>query len=282
VFLVILNPDDGQSPKTQYLCVIHHRQNPIVSICSHWSTHLTITIGHTRSSQSVTVFTNLCLVAASNGGCSPYSGLPNCSRPQLSASHSNNWTPAVNLTHSLTHKQTDCLQTHSVSHSSKSDLLYDGRFTANEFVLTPSPLRIAARDSFVTEPSLTRRCICPLWIYSMNYIYYYYLFKLQISFARWQWYYNKTQHTNTHITQNYTNNKGHTSTQYIQWKYTYTTYNNRLFLDNGLTVGSKVISLTCRPPFIPQEDFSCSFLLETESTPRVIVRLEPATFRLVA
>jgi hypothetical protein len=35
-------------------------------------------------------------------------------------------------------------------------------------------------------------------------------------FIWWQWYYNKTQHTNNtprskHSTQNYTNNKGHTT-----------------------------------------------------------------------
>jgi hypothetical protein len=48
-----------------------------------------ITIGHTRSSQSVRVFTIRCLLAASKGGRSLYSGFPNCSRPQLPASHSN-------------------------------------------------------------------------------------------------------------------------------------------------------------------------------------------------
>lgn len=51
-----------------------------------------ITIGHIRSSQSVTVFTSCCLVVASNGGHSPSSGLPNCPQPQLSASHSNSST----------------------------------------------------------------------------------------------------------------------------------------------------------------------------------------------
>jgi hypothetical protein len=35
-----------------------------------------ITIGHIRSPQSLTVFTSLCLVAASNGGCSPFSKFP--------------------------------------------------------------------------------------------------------------------------------------------------------------------------------------------------------------
>jgi hypothetical protein len=39
------------------------------------------------------------------------------------------------------------------------------------------------------------------------------------------------------------------------------------FLDNRLTDGGKVVSLTRRPPFIPQEDSWYSFLLEAESTP---------------
>jgi hypothetical protein len=39
------------------------------------------------------------------------------------------------------------------------------------------------------------------------------------------------------------------------------------FLDNRLTYGGAVVSLTCRPPFYTQEDFWYSFLLETESTP---------------
>jgi hypothetical protein len=47
-----------------------------------------ITIGHTRSSQSVTVFTSRFLVAAFNDGRSPSSGFQNCPCPQLPASHS--------------------------------------------------------------------------------------------------------------------------------------------------------------------------------------------------
>jgi hypothetical protein len=39
------------------------------------------------------------------------------------------------------------------------------------------------------------------------------------------------------------------------------------FLDNRLTDGGKVVSLTRRPPFTPQEDSWYSFLLEAESTP---------------
>jgi hypothetical protein len=38
-------------------------------------------------------------------------------------------------------------------------------------------------------------------------------------------------------------------------------------LDNRLTDGGKVVSLTRRPPFTPQEDSWYSFLLEAESTP---------------
>jgi hypothetical protein len=39
------------------------------------------------------------------------------------------------------------------------------------------------------------------------------------------------------------------------------------FLDNRLTDGGEVVSLTRRPPFTPQEDSWYSFLLEAESTP---------------
>jgi hypothetical protein len=70
------------------------------------------------------------------------------------------------------------------------------------------------------------------------------------------------------------------------------------YLDNRLTDGGEVVSLT-RPPaaLYPQVDSWYSFLLEAESTPGAIVRLqglgqlknpmtssgiEPTTFRLVA
>jgi hypothetical protein len=39
------------------------------------------------------------------------------------------------------------------------------------------------------------------------------------------------------------------------------------FLDNQLTDGGKVVRLTRRPPFTPQEDSWYSFLLEAEPTP---------------
>jgi hypothetical protein len=39
------------------------------------------------------------------------------------------------------------------------------------------------------------------------------------------------------------------------------------YLDNRLTDGGEVVSLTRRPPFTPQKDSWYSFLLEAESTP---------------
>jgi hypothetical protein len=41
----------------------------------------------------------------------------------------------------------------------------------------------------------------------------------------------------------------------------------RQFLDNQVTDGGEVVSLTSRPPFTPQEDSWYSLLLEAESTP---------------
>jgi hypothetical protein len=56
---------------------------------------------------------------------------------------------------------------------SKSYLLYDWQFTAKQFVLASSPLRLTTRDFFQLNPcghspyvtsSLTKRWVCPLWI----------------------------------------------------------------------------------------------------------------------
>jgi hypothetical protein len=46
------------------------------------------TIGHTRCSQSVTIFNSDCSVTASDGGRSSFSGFPSHPRPPLPASHS--------------------------------------------------------------------------------------------------------------------------------------------------------------------------------------------------
>jgi hypothetical protein len=46
------------------------------------------------------------------------------------------------------------------------------------------------------------------------------------------------------------------------------------FLDNRLTDGGKVVSLTRRPPLTPPKYSWYSFLLEAESTPGATVRLE--------
>jgi hypothetical protein len=46
------------------------------------------------------------------------------------------------------------------------------------------------------------------------------------------------------------------------------------FLEHRLTDGGEVVSLTLRPLLYHQEDSWYSFLLEAESTPRAIVRLE--------
>jgi hypothetical protein len=42
---------------------------------------------------------------------------------------------------------------------------------------------------------------------------------------------------------------------------------DRADLDNRLTDGGEVVSITHRPPFTPQEDSWYSFILEAESTP---------------
>jgi hypothetical protein len=66
-----------------------------------------ITMGHTRSSPSVTIFTSHCLVVASNCGRSPSSGFPNCPRPHLPASYHNS-SQQLNLSSYLTDWLIDC------------------------------------------------------------------------------------------------------------------------------------------------------------------------------
>jgi hypothetical protein len=52
-----------------------------------------ITMGHARSSQSLTVFTSRCSITASNSRFSPFPGFQNCPRPQLPAYNSNSSQP---------------------------------------------------------------------------------------------------------------------------------------------------------------------------------------------
>jgi hypothetical protein len=87
---------------------------------------------HTHTPVPSHVFVSRCLVAASNGGRSPSCGFPNGPRPQLSASNRN--SSRQNRNSSLT---------------PESGLLYDWRFTANQFVLAPSPLRITTKYSYL-------------------------------------------------------------------------------------------------------------------------------------
>jgi hypothetical protein len=71
-----------------------------------------ITIGQTRSSESVTISTSRRLVAASNGGRSTSSRFPKFPRSQLPASHSNSSqqsNPSGYLTNSLTIQPTKSL-----------------------------------------------------------------------------------------------------------------------------------------------------------------------------
>jgi hypothetical protein len=51
------------------------------------------------------------------------------------------------------------------------------------------------------------------------------------------------------------------------------------FLDNRLTDGGEVVSLTCRPLFIPKEDSWYSFLLEAESAAAMIKKIEKIQLR---
>jgi hypothetical protein len=144
---------------------------------------------YTVSSQSVTIFTSRCLVAASNEGVSFPLGsrtVTGLSYQLLTATVHNKWTAAVIwLTHELTNRLTACLQTlsrltYSLSHCSelKSELLYDWRFTAHQFVLAPSPLRPPTRvfqlnscgHSLHATSSLTRRWVCETSLKAVLYL----------------------------------------------------------------------------------------------------------------
>jgi hypothetical protein len=69
-----------------------------------------ITVGHTRYSESATVFTSHCFVVASNSRCSPSSGFPNGPQHQLPASHSNS-SQLLNCSSPLTNSPTNNSQT---------------------------------------------------------------------------------------------------------------------------------------------------------------------------
>jgi hypothetical protein len=108
-----------------------------VKDCAVTAVHISqITTGHTRSSQSDTIFTSRCLVAAFNYGRSLSCGLPNCPQPQLHASHGSS-SQQLDRRSSQTHQPTDC---------NKSKSLYDWRLTASQFVSGPSPLRMTTRN----------------------------------------------------------------------------------------------------------------------------------------
>jgi hypothetical protein len=88
---------------------IEHLQNVTinnyVSLTELNTPKITVTTAHIKPSQ---FFPNRCSVAASNGGRSPYSGFPNCPRPQLqhlSTHWLTDWL-THSLTHSLTHQPT--------------------------------------------------------------------------------------------------------------------------------------------------------------------------------
>jgi hypothetical protein len=88
--------------------------------------NITVTTAHKVFSG----FTSRCLVAASNGGISPSSGFPNC--PRASAT-------SFSLLTTATLNRLNCHEW---------ELLYDWRFTVNQFVLTPSPTTITTTDLF--------------------------------------------------------------------------------------------------------------------------------------
>jgi hypothetical protein len=88
-----------------------------------------------RTQKLFLIFLSRCLVVAFNGGRSPSSGFPNSHRPQLPAFHFSQLQLSTN--------------TESESESeSEPDLLYDWRFTANQFFFVPSLLRLTNSDFF--------------------------------------------------------------------------------------------------------------------------------------
>jgi hypothetical protein len=110
------------------------------------------------------------LVAASNGGHSPYSEFPNYPRPQLPASHSNS-SQRLNRSSPLTHALAGSFN--STDWLTDSELLYDWLFTTDRFVLAPTlwdsrpenaflQLNRCRNSPYVTS-SLTRRWVCLLW-----------------------------------------------------------------------------------------------------------------------
>jgi hypothetical protein len=75
---------------------------------------------HIQCSQSATVSTSRCLVAASNGGRSPFSGFPNYPRPRLTVSDSN--SSRLNCSSPLTHQPITTTQSHVTTDGQSASL----------------------------------------------------------------------------------------------------------------------------------------------------------------
>jgi hypothetical protein len=111
-----------------------------------------ITIGYTASTQSVTVFTSRCLVAASNCGHSPFCGFLNYHRSHLPTSH-NNSSQQLNsavislLTNWLTHSPTQ-LHSHWLILSESKPTLCEGRRSVGQSVLVSST-HLGPKNRFV-------------------------------------------------------------------------------------------------------------------------------------
>jgi hypothetical protein len=97
--------------------------------------------------KAFSVFTSRCVVVASNGGRCPWSGFPNCARPQLPTSHNSN-----------------------SQLKSKTELYYD-RQSVGQSVLVSSCIWGLRPDFYYCQtlrpcssgaPSLTRRRVCRL------------------------------------------------------------------------------------------------------------------------